>query len=61
MAKPPNSPPHSDIDGVDEDKVRNTDAAIESGQDGGDLKLAKKQAAAKPDYSSDKSKDDRSA
>ena len=60
MAKPPATPPNSDIDGVDEDATRNTDAAIESGQDGSNLELADKQAAAKPAHSSNRSKDDRS-
>ena len=60
MPKPPETPPSSDIDGVDEDFVRNKDAALDSGQDSGNLELARRQAAAKPKYSSDKSKDDRS-
>ena len=61
MPPPPVSPPHSDIDGVDEDEVRNTDAAIESGQDSGDLVRARDEAAGKPDFSSDRgNRDDRS-
>ena len=60
MPKPPATPPNSDIDGVDEDSTRNTDAAIESGQDGGNLELAREESAAKPAHSSDRSKDERS-
>ena len=60
MAKPPPTPPSSDIDGVDEDAARNTDAAIESGQSSSNLELARKEAAAKPSHSPDDSKDDRS-
>jgi hypothetical protein len=61
MPKPPATPPHSELDGVDEDAARNTDAALASGQDSGNLELARKQAAAKPAHSSNKSKDDRSS
>ena len=53
MAKPPATPPASDIDGVDEDELRNTDAAIEAGQDAGDLARAREQSAGRPDYSKD--------
>jgi hypothetical protein len=60
MAKPPKSPPNSDLDGVDEDQMRNIDAAIASGQDTKDLARAREQAAGKPDYSDDRSRDDRS-
>jgi hypothetical protein len=60
MAKPPATPPGSDIDGVDEDAAPNTDAAIESGEDSSNLELARKQAAAKPAHSPDDSRDDRS-
>ncbi len=59
MPKPPKTTHHSDLDGVDEDAVRNTDAAIESGQDSGNLELARREAAAKPDHSRDKSRDER--
>ena len=61
MSKPPATPPHSEIDGVDEDAARNVDAALASGQDAADLEVARKQAVGKPGYSIDKSKDDRSA
>jgi len=60
MSKPPRTTPHSDMDGVDEDAMRNTDASIESGQDGGNLELARDEAAAKPVHSGDESRDDRS-
>lgn len=61
MAKPPESPPSSDIDGVDEDEVRNTDAALAAGQDMKDLARARNEAAGRPDYSDDRgNRDDRS-
>lgn len=61
MPKPPKTPPSSDIDGVNEDEVRNTDAAIASGQTTKNLALARDEAAGKPDYSDDRdSSDDRS-
>ena len=60
MPKPPKTPPSSDIDGVDEDSMDNTDAAIASGQDAKDLARARDQAAAKPDFSPETSCDDRS-
>lgn len=60
MPKPPNTPPSSDLDGVDEDALRNTDAATASGQDGRDLERARREAAAKPAHSDDASRDDRS-
>ena len=60
MPKPTETTPHSDLDGVDEDAMRNTDAAIEFGQDGGNLELAREEAAGKPVHSRDESRDDRS-
>ena len=61
MTKPPKSPPSSDIDGVDEDALRNTDAAIASGQSPKDLARARDEAVGKPDYSGDRgNRDDRS-
>jgi hypothetical protein len=61
MAKPPASPPHSDIDGVDEDEVRNVDAAIEADQDTEDLERARRQASGRPDRGEDEdNRDDRS-
>ena len=60
MAKPPKTPPSSDLDGVHEDERRNTDAAIAAGQDGKDLARARDEAAGKPDFSKERSRDDRS-
>jgi hypothetical protein len=60
MAKPPATPPNSDLDGVDEDARRNTDAAIETGQDVENLELARREAKGKPAHSRDDSRDDRS-
>ncbi len=60
MARPPQSPPHSDLDGVNEDEVSNVEAANASGQDGKDLARARDQAAGKPEYSDEESRDDRS-
>jgi hypothetical protein len=61
MAKPPATPPHSDIDGVDEDEVRNVDAAVEADQNAGDLERARRDAAGRPDYEEDEDNaDDRS-
>lgn len=61
MPRPPNSPPHSDTDGIHEDEVRNVDAALASGQDTRELARARTEAAAKPDYSGDdENGDDRS-
>jgi len=61
MAKPPASPPHSDIDGVDEDEVRNVDAAIEADQDSKDLERARRLARGRPEHEKDEDNpDDRS-
>ena len=58
--RPPKSPPNSDIDGVDEDARRSTEAAIESGQDPGDLARARDGAAGRPDEQDGRNRDDRS-
>jgi len=61
MAKPPATPPHSDIDGVDEDEVRSVDAAVEADQSAGDLERARRDATGRPDYEENKDNpDDRS-
>ena len=60
MPKPPDTPPNSDLDGVDEDEKRNTDAAAEAGQDPRDLARARDEAAGKPEFSDERSADDRS-
>ena len=52
MPKPPRTPPSSDIDGIDEDEVRNTDAANAAGQDTEDLARARKESKGRPDFSS---------
>lgn len=59
MPKPPATPPHSDMDGVDRDQARSTDAAVDTGQDSGDLARAKREGAARPDYTQEESNDDR--
>jgi hypothetical protein len=61
MAKPPRAPHHSDIDGVAEDERRNTDAAIESGQDASNLDLARREGVGRPpERDKPEPKDDRS-
>lgn len=60
MSKPPKTPPHSDLDGVDEDAKSNVDAAIESGQDTADLAEAQRKSPGRPRYSNEKGRDDRS-
>ena len=60
MAKPPNTPPSSDIDGIDEDEVRNTDAAVEADQDTADLARAQEESIGRPEHSDERSGDDRS-
>jgi hypothetical protein len=54
VAKPPQSPPHSDIDGVHRDEKPNTETALETGETGANLKLARDEAKGKPRYSDDK-------
>ena len=49
MPKPPETPPSSDIDGIDEDEVRAIDAANAAGQDSADLARARAGAAGRPD------------
>ena len=61
VPKPPKTPPSSDIDGVDEDAAPNTDAAIASGQDSGDLERARRNSPGRPAHTRDeKGRDDRS-
>ena len=60
MPKPPKATPHSDIDGVHQDEVRNTDVAAGRGEDAGTLDEAKDEAVARPPYTDDrKNRDDR--
>lgn len=60
MSKPPSTPPSSDIDGVRQDKKSPPVAARKAGQTAADLKRAKDQARARPDYSGERGDDDRS-
>lgn len=60
MAKPPLTPPHSDLDGVHQDEKSNTDAAQAAGEDAGDLDRARREAAARPGRSGEAGADDRS-
>lgn len=61
MSKPPKSTPHSDIDGIHEDEVRNVDSANRAGEDSGDLKLAREESKGRPPHSDDQSdREDRS-
>ena len=50
MAKPPKTTPHSDIDGVHQEEVPNTDVAADLGQSGGALSRARKQSVARPEH-----------
>ena len=62
MTRPPESTPHSDIDGVHRDEKPNVQVAVEAGHDTEDLARAAKESVARPDYSDDvKNRDDRSA
>jgi hypothetical protein len=61
MSRPPQSTPHSDIDGVRRDQKPNVEAAAAAGQGTEALALARDEAAAKPDHADDvKNRDDRS-
>ena len=59
MAKPPASPPSSDVDGVHQDGTRPSKPLDTHGQDSGDLKQAELEDAARPEYSDEESTDDR--
>ena len=59
MAKPPESTPHSDIDGVHQDGTRPSKKLPTPGSDTGDLEQASREDAARPGYSNEESKDDR--
>jgi hypothetical protein len=57
MAKPPTSPPASDIEGAKQDEVRHVDAA----NDAGDLERARKKSFGRPEQDRDeRNPDDRS-
>ena len=61
MAKPPKSPPHSDLNGVREDEVDIIDAAVAADQDAADLKRAAEESKGRPDQSeAGEGRDDRS-
>ena len=51
MAKPPASPPSSDIDGVHQDGTRPSKPLDPDGEGGEDLARAARQDVARPDYS----------
>ncbi len=51
MAKPPESTPHSDIDGVHEDGRPNVESANDVGQDNEDVELAAEETVGRPPYS----------
>ncbi|HEX8533058.1 MAG TPA: hypothetical protein VF662_02740 [Allosphingosinicella sp.] len=48
MAQPPKATPHSDIDGVHQDEVRNTDIAADRGESAGTVEAAKQETVARP-------------
>ena len=60
VPKPPQTPPSSDLDGVNEDEVRNIDAANEAGQSASDLARARDEAMGRPKPSREEGADDRS-
>ena len=61
MSKPPTSTPHSDLDGVHQDRARNVDAANRAGQDSADLESARTGSSGRPRYADDQpERDDRS-
>jgi hypothetical protein len=59
MPKPPNSPPHSDIDGVHQDGTRPSKKLSGRGDDTKALEQAGREDSARPEYSDDRSADDR--
>ena len=61
MPKPPQSPPSSDIDGVNKDGTRPSKTLPVHGQDGGDLERAERESAGRPDRGSEDSGDDRTS
>jgi hypothetical protein len=61
MPKPPKSTPHSDLDGVREDQVDQTDAASATGGGAASLEAAGRGSKARPEYRDDRpNRDDRS-
>jgi hypothetical protein len=60
MPKPPKATPHSDIDGVHRDEVRNTDVAADQGEGAGELDRAQKKSVGRPEHVEDQeNRDDR--
>ena len=59
MAKPPASPPSSDIGGVHQDGMRPSKPLPANGQPGEELDRAAREDAARPDHSEEESSDDR--
>ena len=53
MPRPPESTPHSDIDGVRKDRGTKAENARDAGEDGSDLKQAHRESAGRPPYSDD--------
>lgn len=61
MAKPPETTPHSDIDGVHQDEVRNTERAAEIGDSAEQLARAKEESVGRPEHIDDQAnREDRS-
>ena len=61
MPKPPKATPHSDIDGVHRDEVRNTERAAELGEGAEKLERAQEESVARPEHTDDqKNLEDRS-
>ena len=61
MAKPPEAPPHSDLDGIHEDQRPNVESAVNAGQDSADLAQANAETIGRPRYegNDEAEKDDR--
>jgi hypothetical protein len=53
VSKPPESTPHSDIDGVHQDEERNTKVAADVGEGTRDLKRAHDDSQGRPPYADD--------
>ena len=59
MPKPPETPPHSDIDGVNRDGTRPSKKLTGRGDSTKALEHAEREDAARPDHKDDRSGDDR--
>ena len=59
MPKPPISPPHSDIEGVNRDGTRPSKKLAGAGDGAKELERAARESVARPDHSDDRSGDDR--